>query len=199
MKILHVVHNYAPAVGGTQWMVQQLSERLVARYGDEVVVFTTVAYSNAYFWDRAQPAMKPGVERMNGVTLRRSQTPSTVWAGYASSLRGSGIYGDCRAKDRARGLYFGPIVPGLTAAIATSGADTASWPRPFRFCTCTTHWQAGMRDAGCPVGALHPADPWCFDRKMIYTAIKRCDAYVAYTEFERDFLGRRGMTLTRWW
>ena len=172
MKVLHVVHNYAPAVGGTQWMVQQLSERLVAQYGDDVTVFTTVAYSNAYFWDRAQPAMKPGTERLNGVTLRRFPVFNRfgqlrlLIARVGHKLRLPG-------EDWARGLYFGPLVPGLTTAVATSGADVVM---ASAFPLLHMHNAlAGGKRAGMPVvlfGALHPADPWCFDRKMIFQAIE---------------------------
>ena len=45
MKILHVVHGYPPSVGGSQYLVKNLSEQLVSRYRDKVTVFTTVAYN----------------------------------------------------------------------------------------------------------------------------------------------------------
>ena len=41
LRVLHVVQGYAPAVGGTERVIQRLSEELVARYGDEVTVFIT--------------------------------------------------------------------------------------------------------------------------------------------------------------
>jgi glycosyltransferase involved in cell wall biosynthesis len=40
MKILHTVHRYAPYIGGSEEVVQQLSERLVS-YGHDVTVATT--------------------------------------------------------------------------------------------------------------------------------------------------------------
>lgn len=194
IKILHVVHGYAPAVGGTQWMVQNISERLVADYGDEVTVFTTVAYSNAYFRDPRQPAMEPGVEQFNGVTIRRFPVFNRLsWlrlnaARVAHKLRLPG-------EDWLRGLYFGPIVPGLTRAIAASGADVvmaSAFPLLHMYYAL---W--GGERAAIPVvllGALHPADRWCFDRPTIYQAIRRCAAYVAYTSFERDYLQDRGVS-----
>ena len=38
MRILHVCHNYSPAVGGSELLVKEVSERLV-RWGEEVSVF----------------------------------------------------------------------------------------------------------------------------------------------------------------
>jgi len=193
VKILHVVHGYAPAVGGTQWMVQNISERLVADYGDAVTVFTTVAYNNAYFWDRRQPAMQPGVEQINGVTVRRFPVFNRLgWlrlnvARVAHRLRLPG-------EDWLRGLYFGPLVRGMTRAVAESGADVVM---ASAFPLMHMHYALwGGERGGIPTvlfGALHPVDKWCFERPMIYEAIRRCTAYVAYTGFERDYLAQRGV------
>jgi glycosyltransferase involved in cell wall biosynthesis len=193
VKILHVVHGYAPAVGGTQWMVQNISERLAAEYGDTVTVFTTVAYSNAYFWDRRQPEMQPGVEQINGVTVRRFSVFNRLgWlrlnvARVAHKLR-------LPSEDWLRGLYFGPLIRGMTRAVAESGADVVM---ASAFPLMHMHYALwGGERGGIPTvlfGALHPADKWCFDRPMIYEAVRRCTAYVAYTGFERDYLAQRGV------
>ncbi len=49
MKILHVVHAYPPSLGGSQWLMRQLSRGLVERHHDEVTVFTTVARNTGHF------------------------------------------------------------------------------------------------------------------------------------------------------
>jgi glycosyltransferase involved in cell wall biosynthesis len=54
----------------------------------------------------------------------------------------------------------------------------------------------GARLAGAPIvflGAIHAADTWGYDRKMIYRAIQQADAYIANTTFERDYLAARGI------
>jgi glycosyltransferase involved in cell wall biosynthesis len=54
----------------------------------------------------------------------------------------------------------------------------------------------GARRAGAPIvlhGAIHAADTWGYDRKMIYRAIQQADAYFANTTFERDYLAARGI------
>ena len=59
MKILHLVQGYFPAVGGTEWLMQQISEELVRQFGDEVTVFTTNCLSGEGFLILACPAFLP--------------------------------------------------------------------------------------------------------------------------------------------
>lgn len=192
MKCLHVVHAYSPSVGGTQWLFQNVSERLVSQYGDEVTVFTTTAYTNRLFWDPREPSLAAGEERINGVTVRRFPVFNRLsWlrlnaARVAHKLRLPG-------EDWLRGLYFGPIVPRLARAVATSGADVVVASAFPLLHMHTALW--GAHRARLPVvfvGALHPADCWCFDRPMIYRAIRQADAYIAYTAYEQDYVLERG-------
>jgi len=197
MKCLHVVHTYSPAIGGTQWLFKNISERLVSQYGDEVTVFTTTAYTNRLFWDPREPSLPAGEELVNGVRVRRFPVFNRLnWlrlnaARVAHKLRLPG-------EDWLRGLYFGPIVPGLARAVATSGADVvvaSAFP--------LLHMHAALRGghrAELPVvfaGALHPSDLWGFDRPMIYRTIRQVDAYIAYTGYERDYLLNRGILSER--
>ena len=197
MKILHVVHGYTPAVGGTQHMVQQLSERFTRDFGDDVTVYTTVAHSNAYFRDRRQPAMRPGIEKINGVTVRRFPVFNRFGALRLNLARVMHKL-HLPYEDWARGCYFGPIIPGLAREIAASGADVimaSAFP--------LLHMHNAIRggqSGHIPVillGAFHTADRWGFDRKMVYDDIRACDAYVAYTGYERDYLAARGLTVER--
>ena len=72
MKVLHVVHAYYPARGGTEFLFQQVSEKLVADYGDQVTVITTNGYNPGYFVDPDQPSIPiQDHEEINGVAVRR--------------------------------------------------------------------------------------------------------------------------------
>jgi len=56
------------------------------------------------------------------------------------------------------------------------------------------------RQAGRPcllVGGLHPEDRWGFQRPMIYRAIASADRYVAYTDYEAQYVVRRGASSGR--
>jgi glycosyltransferase involved in cell wall biosynthesis len=195
MKILHVVQAYAPSFGGVQLLIQKLSERLVADFGDEVTVYTTTAYHCQLFQDPRQPAMAPGVEQLNGVTVRRFGLFNRLtWlrlnaARIAHKLRLPG-------QDWLRTLYFGPLVPGLTQSIASSGADVVV-ASSFPFLHMHLALRGGQR-AGIPViliGTIHPRDTWGYDLPIIDRAIRRADAYVAMSRFERDYLQERGLPL----
>ena len=171
MKILHVLHAYPPSVGGIQHLFQNISERLVHRFGDAVAVYTTTAYQNALFWAPNQPELPRGVETHNGVLVRRF----AVWnhlPGLRLNVARVAHKFNFPGEDWLRGLYFGPIVPGLTRAVASSEADlvvASAFPLLHMHLALR-----GARQSAKPVifvGALHPADPWCFDRAMIYLSL----------------------------
>jgi glycosyltransferase involved in cell wall biosynthesis len=188
MKILHIVQAYTPSVGGGQWLTQQLAEGIAARYQDEATVFTTVALDLESFWRPELPALAPGVECINGVTVRRFAVFNRfnllrkAAASLAYRLRLPG-------NDRLRTMQTGPITPGLRQAIATSGADVV-----FATAFPLLHMYdalAGARQGHIPIvflGALHLADRWGYDRPMIYQSIHEVDAYIAHTQHERDYL-----------
>jgi glycosyltransferase involved in cell wall biosynthesis len=193
MKILHVVHGYPPSTGGVQWLVKNLSEQLVQRHRDQVTVFTTVAYNMEYFWRSGERAMPVGTEETNGVMVRRFavfnrlNTLRMLAANAAYRLR-------LPYNDWLRTIYSGPLMPGLTHAVASNGADVAlasAFPLLHMYDAL-----AGAQRARIPIvllGAIHTADVWGYDRKMIYQAIQQADAYIALTTFERDYLIGRGI------
>lgn len=193
MKILHVVHGYPPSVGGIQWLVKNLSEQLVSRHRDQVAVLTTVAYNTEYFWRSDEPAMPVGTEEMNGVTVRRLAVFNRL-----HSLRELLAVGAYRLHlpyhDWLRTLSNGPLIFGMTQAVADSKAHVvfaAAFPFLHMY-----YALAGARRAGIPLvllGAIHTADTWGYDRKMMYRAIQQADAYIALTPFERDYLIARGI------
>jgi glycosyltransferase involved in cell wall biosynthesis len=193
MKILHVVHTYAPSQGGAQWLIKNLSEQLVARWDDDVTVYTTTALTTEQFRQADRPTLPPGTEIMAGVKLRRFpvfnhlSTVRMLLAAVAYRLH-------LPYNDWLRTFYNGPIVPGLSKAVASSGADivlATSFPLLHMYYAI-----AGARRAGIPIillGAIHTADPWGYERANIYRAVGQVDAYIALTAYERDYLIRRAI------
>ncbi|MEZ4593433.1 MAG: glycosyltransferase family 4 protein [Chloroflexota bacterium] len=193
MKFLHVVHGYPPNMGGTQRLFQELSQRLVQTYGDEVTVFTTNAYSNYHFWQEDGRTLPTGTEQMNGVTVRRFPVFNR-FSGVRLNLARLLYKLRLPGHDWARTWHNGPIVPGLTQAIAEFDADlvtAAAFP--------LLHMQnarRGARQSRKPLlyfGALHPEDVWGFDRALIYQSIAEADGFLAATSFEKAFLVERGI------
>ncbi|MBV7332478.1 glycosyltransferase family 4 protein [Chloroflexi bacterium TSY] len=194
MRILHVVHGYAPSIGGSQWLVQKLSEHLVATYNDDVTVFTTTADDLTLFFNRKIASLPAGIEKQNGVTIRRfpvfnyGNRLRMIIAGIAYRLR-------LPYNDWARTLYNGPIIWSMTRAIAKSRADVVfatAFPLMHMY-----YALAGAKRAGIPLiflGALHTEDVWGFNRTMMYRAIQSADAYIAHTPYERNHLVERGIS-----
>ncbi len=188
MKILHIVQGYFPAVGGTERLIQKVSENLVANHQDAVTVFTTTAYNLELFWRRDQPQLPPGIEMINGVTVRRFPVFNR-FSGLRRFLAGTSYRLRLPFSDRLRALYNGPIIPGITRAIVTSGADVVA-ASSFPLLHMHDALRGGRR-ADVPVvlhGGIHTADAFGFERPMIYDAIHQADAYIANTTFERDHL-----------
>ncbi len=188
MKILHVVHAYPPSLGGSQTLTAKLSEQLVANYGDEVTVFTSVARNIDYFWGGDAQTLPVGIEQINSVTVRRfpvfNRLNKVRWflSGVAYRLH-------LPYNDWLRTWQTGPFMRGLRRAIVQSQADVI-------FATAFPLWHmydalAAAKQAKIPIvllGALHLEDRWGYARPLIYQAIRQADAYIAHTTYERDYL-----------
>jgi len=193
MKILHVVQAYHPAIGGSEWLTKNLSEHLASRHGDEVTVFTSNAYKTEAFWRTKGPLMPPGIEQINGVTVRRFKVFNGLQLLRRLLAQGSRRL-NLPYNDWLRTIQTGPLIFDMSKAIANSGAEVA-FATAFPFLHMY-YALAGARRAGIPIvflGAIHVADKWGYDRKMIYRAIRQADAYIAHTTFERDYLIQRGI------
>ena len=101
MRIIHVSHQYAPAIGGSEQYITDLSENLVRR-GHTVDVFTSQA-RDYHAWRNELPAG----EVINGVTVRRfaslTRGPRT-WRILATGLRN---YRQSRSPLFEPAIFFG--------------------------------------------------------------------------------------------
>ena len=195
LRILQLVHGYPPAVGGVEFAVRDICERLVARHGADVTVFTTDAYTNANYLDGSLPTVpiQEG-EVQNGVKVRRFPVVTT-WARPLRVLQ-RGFY-DLRLpfNDVLRTLYQGPISPAMRKAAAAFEADVvvaASFP--------LNHMNYAFQHPGRRVvliGALHTDDPWGYERPNLLKLVNRAHATVAFTEAERDWLLAKGASAER--
>ena len=186
--MLHVVHGYYPALGGSEHFMQCLSEHLVARYGDRVTVYTANGYNTEVFVNPSLPVLPPGEFELNGVRVRRFAVYNRFGKlfynvqqmAYRLHLPGN---------QYLRTWCCGPILPGLGRSVETYGGDivtATAFPLLHMYVA-----QHACRRSGKPIvfyGALHPLDRWGFDRSMIYRAIRQADAYVANSSYERDYL-----------
>ena len=195
MNILHLVHGYYPAIGGTEFLFQQISERLVAQYGDQVTVFTTNAYNTGFFVDPDLPAIPPCENEMaGGVKIERFPINNRI-APHIKTLQTKAFERQWPFNDVLRTLYHGPISWPMFTAIRDARADVlvaSAFPLLHMY-----YPVLAKRFNHIPVlyhGALHPQDRWGFDRPIIYKAIAACDMYLANTSFERDHVIAKGIS-----
>src|SRR5262245_9240167 len=114
MRILHVIHGYAPAVGGSELLFQQLAEGMKGR-GHEVGVYTSTALRASDFVQPDATGLPPGREDIHGVEVRRF-----AYRRFPRLMRkGFNIAGPFWWKrrwpgyDKAKVAWIGPYLPGL--------------------------------------------------------------------------------------
>ncbi len=188
MKVLHVTQGYFPAIGGTEFLIQRISEELIRQFGDEVTVFTTNCYSGEAFYNPRLPRMEPGWEEINGVKVRRFEVKTRVSQmvrlpqvlPYRLGLPGN---------QYLRALASGPVIPELRKAIREYPADViAASSFPLLHMHDSLHSARATNRPCVLIGALHPLDDWGFNRPMIYDAIRQSGQYIAYTEYEAQWV-----------
>ena len=191
MKILQVTQGYWPAIGGTELLVQRVSEELVQQFGDEITVFTTNCFNGEGFFNPALPRLPAGSEDIRGVRIRRFEVKSRI-SGWARRVGRPAYRLKLPFNEYLRALASGPVIPGLRKRIREFPADViaaSSFPLLHMFDALD-----GALATGRPCvlhGGLHPDDAWGYERRMIYRAIERC-IYIAYTQFEADYVLSRG-------
>jgi glycosyltransferase involved in cell wall biosynthesis len=197
MKILHVSQGYTPAIGGTEKVVQRLSEELVRQFDDEVTVFTTNCYNAEAFYTPHLPRMAAGAEVINGVRIRRFEVRSQIsrilrlpqWVAYQLNLPGN---------QYLRIFSAGPIIPGLRNAIQKCAFDVmmaTSFPLLHTFTAARAAERA--RRPYALQGNLHPQDTWSFGKPAIYKTINRAPCYIANTDYEARYVISRGAIPSR--
>ncbi len=193
MKILHVTQGYAPARGGTEMLMQRVSEELVRQFGDDVTVFTTNCLNCEGFYSPRSPRLPVGCEQINGVRVRRFdvrrrrsqalQLPQAV--AYRLHLP---------FNEYLRTLASGPIAPTMDAALRADDWDViAASSFPYLHMYRALRVARRNRRPCVLIGALHPEDCWGFERGIIYDAIRRASHYIAYTDYEADQLVAHGI------
>lgn len=86
MRLLHVNHRYAPYSGGSELVVQRISEAFVGQ-GHDVMVVTSDAFDLEYFWDRRRRRIDApehddiGDVRVTRVAVRHLPASSLVFRG----------------------------------------------------------------------------------------------------------------------
>ena len=192
MRILHVSHQYFPAIGGAERYFTDLSEELATR-GHTVDVFTT--RSNNYMtWANTLPPLAT----IHGVRVHRFRSlPRTrlTWHALSFGLERSLRTGQARYEP----LVFygnGPVSPGLAAALLQRApAYDVIHINSLHYAHAWVAFAAASLH-GVPVVItphLHIQQPETFDIGYMRRILQGSDAVFADTAAEQRTLLERGL------
>ena len=192
MNILHVMHNYYPSVGGPQYTMKHLSEKLAASYGDKVQVCTT----NSLYAPESKLFKKinPSVELINDVEVNR--LPFNRWHYPLINTSGK-VAGKLLNKSLPYNLLkqrWGLDSPAMKKMMLTTSADVIMATTIVYNFADYPFWRQRTKNPKPFVlyGAIHlHADP-PKDSPFIKRA-KACDCYISNTHFESDKLVEFGV------
>ena len=193
MRVLHVTHQYAPAIGGSERYIVGLSEEL-ARRGHQVEVYTS--RSTDY---RTWANVLPQAEVINGVPVRRFRAlprRGHTWRVLEQGLR---RYWPGRSPLVAPLIFYGngPLCPGLfTALLRNAGRFDLVHINQLHYAHAATAY-AAARLRGLPVVLtphVHAEQRETYDVDYMRRILLGSEIVLAVTPAERDFLITQGCT-----
>ena len=191
MRVLHVSHQYLPAIGGAERYIADLSEELVRR-GHEIDVFTSRA-TDGHTWQSALPAR----EVVNGVKVRRFGALPRRGHTWRALDIGLGHYWPRRSRLYAPFIFYGngPIMPGLFMAVLTAAHryDLMHINQLHYAHAATAYAAAKLR--GLPVVTtphLHAEQRETYDVGYMQAILRGSEVILTVTGAERDFLIDQG-------
>ncbi len=194
MKILHVVLNYYPSVGGTQVLYKNISENCIKRYNDAVKVFTVDSYYGSH--SNQYKEIFPKQETINGVNIKRFSfcRKHKYWFRLLNKIMIKMLGKSSPLLNR---YITGPWSSSLMKAMYQTDADVISAsslgfyymhyplfrhtlknPKPFVF-QGAIHFPYNKEEHGIPAKMLE--------------AIKASDYYLCNTEYEKNRLIQLGV------
>jgi len=193
MRIVHCLHNYYPARGGAEWLMQNVSERMAKR-GHEVRVIATNAYSvEDYFLPgRGKILMAAGEETVNGVSVTR----------VPFSRRGALLLNILRAVSNRTGTPMGDWLKMVSwgprsrayyrEVLRSSGGADVIATSPLPTMNVLYAWRASQKK-NIPliiIPCFHTEDKWTFHNRLYFRWLREADAVITLTEWEKTYLER---------
>ena len=192
MRLLHVTHQYAPAIGGAERYIIDLSEEL-ARRDHAVDVYTSRAV-DYHTWANVLPR----TETMNGVHVRRFDAWPRRGHTWQVLDRGLRRYWQTRSPLDAAAIWYGngPVCPGLFWAILRHAHDyDLMHISQLHYAHAATAYAAAQW-AGLPIVTtphIHAEQPATHDVGYLWRILHGSRAVLADTSGERDYLVARGL------
>jgi GT2 family glycosyltransferase len=194
LNILHLVHNYHPAIGGVEKLMQNISERLHKR-GHRVKVVTSNALSvEDYTISTNEKKLLPvGKETINNVEVERVPFSKRNQALWRFLYR---IFWYLKLPGNAwiRALWQGPRAKGYIRAGLRSHCDViCACPLPTRN---VYYAQLLKKKKKCPlvvIPCIHTEDRFGYHNRLFYKILREANAVIALTSLEKDFLIEAGV------
>lgn len=195
MRIVSIIQRYPPAVGGSETWAREVCQYL-ARHGHEVRVLTLDINKEEEYWrdplDEDRTLALGPLQLDERVLVRRYRRSLPIYSVYHLFYR--------RILDAVLGVYFyGPHSGEMYARMwrEIRRADVVflhTQPHPHNFIAFAV--AKLFRKTTVMVPHFHPSHPY-YERRSNYALLRHCDAVIADSEFERDYLQARGVAAER--
>jgi glycosyltransferase involved in cell wall biosynthesis len=193
MRVLHITHQYHPAIGGSERYISDLSEGLV-RNGHAVDVYTTrsLDYNT---WANALPPTEGTAETINGVRVQRFSAWRRSDFAWRMLELGLGHYWSTGWRLFEPLIYYGngPVAPGLFWAVLRNASryDLVHINQLHYAHAYTAYAAAKMR--GIPIVLtphLHAEQRATYDVGYMRTMLAQSNALFAVSRGEQQFMQR---------
>jgi glycosyltransferase involved in cell wall biosynthesis len=191
VKVLHLIQRYPPAVGGSETWCREVCRYLTAR-GDDVKVLTLDILEEEEYWkppayDRWRVQLGR-IDWDDGVLVRRYRRSLPIHLLHHLVFR--------LMLDKLLHIYFyGPHSIEMYGRLSaeTKAADVVhlhTMPYPHNF---IGYFAARLHKKRVVITPhFHPDHPH-YERWSNYWLLRRCDAVLAVSDYERDYLVQKGV------
>jgi glycogen(starch) synthase len=194
MKVLYVVQNYFPSIGGTQILFQSIAEKCREYYGDESIVYT----SNSLLGPDKKEFKKieQSAETINGVAVHRFPF-IRIHYWLSSKIMMAFKLAGIPIPQMIQRYRSGPWSPSLTKAMNTTNADVivaSSCNYLYMLYPLTRHKLKNSKPfvfQGAVHFSAHSNNHSLFNKTL--EAIKQSDCYLANTGYEKERLVQLGV------
>jgi glycosyltransferase involved in cell wall biosynthesis len=193
MRVLHITHQYHPAIGGSERYITDLSERL-AQNGHTVDVYTTRSL-DYHTWANTLPASGESGELINGVRVHRFSAWRRTNFAWRMLELGLAHYWSTSWRLFEPLIYYGngPVAPGLFWAVLRHAAryDLVHINQLHYAHAYTAYTAAKAR--GVPIVLtphLHAEQRATYDMGYMRTMLVRSNALFAVSRGEQAFMLR---------
>ncbi|MEI6044716.1 MAG: glycosyltransferase family 4 protein [Chloroflexota bacterium] len=211
---LHVVPRYFPYIGGSEKYMQEVAERMAAKPGASVSVFTTDAWDLEHFWSSGKRTVARGHEVLNRVEVRRfgvrrlplvSPFFYPVMRRVLTSLSAAPIPDRLALPLLNLSCRTTPLVPFLEQALKQTRFDLVhACNAPFDSLIYGSFTSARRQGAAFVITPfIHLGEPENPQIRKYYTMrhqlewMKQADAVFTMTSLERDYLVAQNVLETK--